>query len=253
LGELAHELTFAVCDDEGALPRFVMLRDVDFAGQHHDDAGTDVPDSEDCFTRSIRTDLAESAYAFYIFGIQHRKHLVTSGINNRARGKGHLLSAVRRLRVCGSEQPNRRFQEKSQIRWGKPLTSGGRGASDLQLPPYSLRRNLRSDKARGVLLIFENTGASDSSIDRCAEAPPLRVNGTEIPGCCALACSLTALGKRSVEVGRADVTRPFNSAYTFQLVPRERKLLLGNGPIHIGSRALAILVALVERGDHCLS
>jgi predicted ATPase/DNA-binding winged helix-turn-helix (wHTH) protein len=39
----------------------------------------------------------------------------------------------------------------------------------------------------------------------------------------------------------------------FRLLPRERKLLLANRPVHIGSRAYAILVALVERAGTIVS
>jgi predicted ATPase len=58
------------------------------------------------------------------------------------------------------------------------------------------------------------------------------------------------------EVPPAEITGPSDSAYsfgTFRLVPKERKLLLANEPIHIGSRAFAILVALVERAGTIVS
>jgi DNA-binding response OmpR family regulator len=48
----------------------------------------------------------------------------------------------------------------------------------------------------------------------------------------------------------AEVSRPTDTAYTFgafRLVPKERKLLLADQPIQLGSRAFEILVALVER------
>jgi predicted ATPase/DNA-binding winged helix-turn-helix (wHTH) protein len=50
--------------------------------------------------------------------------------------------------------------------------------------------------------------------------------------------------------GRAEVDRRSDAVYTFGdfcLLPGRRKLLLAGQPIHIGSRAFAILVALVER------
>ena len=52
------------------------------------------------------------------------------------------------------------------------------------------------------------------------------------------------------EVRVAEAGPPSNAAYAFgafRLVPQERKLLLANEPVHIGSRAFAMLVALVER------
>jgi predicted ATPase/DNA-binding winged helix-turn-helix (wHTH) protein len=58
------------------------------------------------------------------------------------------------------------------------------------------------------------------------------------------------------EVELADAERPLELTYTFgayRLVPKERKLLLANEPIHIGSRAFAILVALVERAGTIVS
>jgi predicted ATPase/DNA-binding winged helix-turn-helix (wHTH) protein len=48
----------------------------------------------------------------------------------------------------------------------------------------------------------------------------------------------------------AQVSRPDDTVYAFggfRLVPKERKLFLADQPIHLGSRAFAILVALVER------
>jgi predicted ATPase len=52
------------------------------------------------------------------------------------------------------------------------------------------------------------------------------------------------------ELRLADLDRPSESAYVFgpfRLIPKERKLFLANEPVHVGSRAFAILVALVER------
>jgi DNA-binding winged helix-turn-helix (wHTH) protein len=48
----------------------------------------------------------------------------------------------------------------------------------------------------------------------------------------------------------AEVSRPTDTAYTFgafRLVPKERKLLLADQPMQLGSRAFEILVVLVER------
>ena len=56
-----------------------------------------------------------------------------------------------------------------------------------------------------------------------------------------------SLGRNAEATG---VTQPSDATYTFgafRLVPRERKLLLDGQVIHLGSRAFAILVALVER------
>jgi hypothetical protein len=89
LGEFARELTPSVSDDKGAPARFVMLRHVDFAGQYNDDAGAYLPDLKDSFTRLIRAYVAEPLYAFHILGIKHRKHLVASGIHDRAWEKRH--------------------------------------------------------------------------------------------------------------------------------------------------------------------
>ena len=61
---------------------------------------------------------------------------------------------------------------------------------------------------------------------------------------------------QSGEVRLAEATRPSRAAYafgTFRLVPQERKLLLANEPVHLGSRAFAILVALVERAGTIVS
>jgi predicted ATPase len=58
------------------------------------------------------------------------------------------------------------------------------------------------------------------------------------------------------EVGFAEAKRPSHGAYafgTFLLVPQERMLLLAGERIHIGSRAFAILVALVERAGTIVS
>ena len=56
--------------------------------------------------------------------------------------------------------------------------------------------------------------------------------------------------------GRAEVDRRSDAVYTFGdfcLLPGRRKLLLAGQPIHIGSRAFAILVALVERAGTVVS
>jgi predicted ATPase/DNA-binding winged helix-turn-helix (wHTH) protein len=56
--------------------------------------------------------------------------------------------------------------------------------------------------------------------------------------------------------GRAEVDRRSDAVYTFGdfcLLPGRRKLLLADQPIHIGSRAFAILVALVERAGRVVS
>jgi DNA-binding winged helix-turn-helix (wHTH) protein len=54
----------------------------------------------------------------------------------------------------------------------------------------------------------------------------------------------------------AEVKPPLQSVYAFgafRLLPRERKLLLADEPIPLGSRAFAILVALVERAGAVVS
>jgi DNA-binding winged helix-turn-helix (wHTH) protein len=58
------------------------------------------------------------------------------------------------------------------------------------------------------------------------------------------------------ELRLAEARRPSNAAYAFgafRLVPQERKLLLANEPVHIGSRAFTMLVALVERAGTIVS
>ena len=58
------------------------------------------------------------------------------------------------------------------------------------------------------------------------------------------------------EVGLAEDEQPIDLAYTFgafRLVPKERRLLLESEPIHLGSRAFAILAALVERAGTIVS
>jgi hypothetical protein len=70
----------------------MSVRRPDFSGQDDDDARTHTPDGDDCLTRMIGADLAETAHALDIFWIQNRKHLVASRIDDRARGKGHLLT-----------------------------------------------------------------------------------------------------------------------------------------------------------------
>jgi hypothetical protein len=89
LGELARELAPAVSDDKSAPAGFFMLRNVDFAGQHDDNAGAYLPDLKDCLTRLVHAYLAEPPHAVHIFGVQHRKHLVASRINDFAREKSH--------------------------------------------------------------------------------------------------------------------------------------------------------------------
>ena len=54
----------------------------------------------------------------------------------------------------------------------------------------------------------------------------------------------------------AEVSHPNGSTYTFgafRLVPRERKLLLAGEPVQLGSRALGMLVVLVERAGSVVS
>jgi DNA-binding winged helix-turn-helix (wHTH) protein len=61
---------------------------------------------------------------------------------------------------------------------------------------------------------------------------------------------------QSDEVRLAEARRPSRTAYAFgafRLVPQERKLLLANEPVHLGSRAFAMLVALVERAGTTVS
>jgi DNA-binding winged helix-turn-helix (wHTH) protein len=80
----------------------------------------------------------------------------------------------------------------------------------------------------------------------------------QYPSLCAEEPSEQALVKETQpgEVGLAEVKQSSNAAYAFgafRLVPKERKLLLANEPVHIGSRAFAILVALVERAGTIVS
>jgi predicted ATPase len=61
---------------------------------------------------------------------------------------------------------------------------------------------------------------------------------------------------QSGEVRLVEARRPSHAAYAFgafRLVPQERKLLLANEPVHLGSRAFAMLVALVERAGTIVS
>src|SRR5215468_9381402 len=61
----------------------------------------------------------------------------------------------------------------------------------------------------------------------------------------------TAVGQSTA----VDADRPLDAAYTFgafRLVPRQRKLLLQDQPVQLGSRAFAVLVALVERAGEVL-
>jgi hypothetical protein len=87
-----------VCDDERPASKLVVPCNVDFAGQDDDDARAHTPDGDDCLTRMIGADLAESAHALDVFRIQDRKHLVASRIDDRARGKGHLLARSNAVR-----------------------------------------------------------------------------------------------------------------------------------------------------------
>jgi DNA-binding winged helix-turn-helix (wHTH) protein len=53
-----------------------------------------------------------------------------------------------------------------------------------------------------------------------------------------------------IKVPPVEINRPADVAYAFgafRLVPNERKLFLADQPLQLGSRAFAILVALVER------
>jgi len=62
----------------------------------------------------------------------------------------------------------------------------------------------------------------------------------------------TAVGKARA----VDADRPLDAAYTFgafRLVPTERKLFLEDEAVHLGSRAFAVLVALVERAGEVVN
>src|SRR6266851_2545108 len=91
LGQLAHELACAMDNDGRPVPGLVALGDVDLARQNDNDAGTYTPDRYDRITWLVGADVAKSAHALDLFGLQHRKHLVASRINDRARRKGHML------------------------------------------------------------------------------------------------------------------------------------------------------------------
>jgi predicted ATPase/DNA-binding winged helix-turn-helix (wHTH) protein len=58
------------------------------------------------------------------------------------------------------------------------------------------------------------------------------------------------------DVTPAEIEGQLETAFAFgafRLLPTERKLLLANRPVHVGSRAFAILVALVERAGRIVS